>query len=269
MLTENIQYNSSYCSIKKRSGRWDMPLHYHKNEMEIYYLFSGKVQYIVDNESFVLEDGDVIMIQPNVNHKTVSLSESHERFVLNLPITFIEDDIERMLKSKFYSNFVLTVPPKKRADLHAIILRMEKEVMTTDIFSSKLIDHYIYEFITFVIRNANNSKLNVFNKNPIFIQEIMMFIGKNYTSNITLSQIANEFNLSEAYISRTFKKINGSGIREYLNNVRIDAAMKLLANTNESITNIALKCGFDNSNYFAKVFKEATGTTPLRYRNKK
>lgn len=71
-----------------------------------------------------------------------------------------------------------------------------------------------------------------------------------------------------SYLSCLFKKKTGVNISRYVNQVRVEAAKELLDTTTKCITEICFEVGFNDSNYFAKVFKQITAMTPKEYRNR-
>lgn len=86
--------------------------------------------------------------------------------------------------------------------------------------------------------------------------------------NLSVSQIADYLHFSSAYLNVLFKQEMKVTIKQYLSNYRLERAKKMLEKDFDKITEIAEKCGYANGNYFAKVFKEATGMTPAEYRKK-
>ena len=78
--------------------------------------------------------------------------------------------------------------------------------------------------------------------------------------------VADKFNLSRSYLSKKFKTATGFGFKEYIINVRIQNACRLLLESNKSITDIAFECGFNDSNYFGDAFRKAKGVSPHKYR---
>lgn len=111
---------------------------------------------------------------------------------------------------------------------------------------------------------------NLFNKtstkNKELIKTAISLITKNYATNITLDDVANEVHLNAAYFSTLFKKEVGHSFKEYLNMLRIEESKRLLTNSNYSIVDIAIAVGFEDQSYFSKVFKKYTGITPKQYR---
>ena len=71
--------------------------------------------------------------------------------------------------------------------------------------------------------------------------------------------------MSTSYFSKQFKSVTGVGFNEYLNIIRVTASEKLLISSNKPITKIAMECGFNDSNYYAAVFKKIKGITPKKY----
>ena len=78
-------------------------------------------------------------------------------------------------------------------------------------------------------------------------------------------RLARKFSMSDSHFSRTFKEYTGIGVAQYIKLTRLRAAEKLLLNKTGSITDIALACGFNNSNYFICDFKKHYGITPLQF----
>ena len=103
-------------------------------------------------------------------------------------------------------------------------------------------------------------------KNNSTIKQAIQYIAKNFSSNITLEEVAQEVHLNPSYFSSIFKEITGSSFSEYLNMVRVEESKRLLANTNYSIIDIAIATGFNSQSYFSKVFKKYTGLSPGQYR---
>lgn len=93
----------------------------------------------------------------------------------------------------------------------------------------------------------------------------MEFIRSRYHSGISLQDAAGYAGVSPAYLSHIFKENTGKGFVEYLNAFRIEKAKILIENGDASIKDIVGRLGFNNYNYFFKVFKEYAGMTPTEY----
>ncbi|MDR2516753.1 MAG: helix-turn-helix domain-containing protein [Spirochaetaceae bacterium] len=92
------------------------------------------------------------------------------------------------------------------------------------------------------------------------------FIWDNYTRKISLDEIARASGLSGPYFSSIFKEEMGEKLSNYLNRLRVERAMTLLAESDKSLNDIAASCGFEDQSWFSKIFKSFTGVTPGKYR---
>ncbi len=97
------------------------------------------------------------------------------------------------------------------------------------------------------------------------IMAAVHYIDNHLPMKISLLDISQYANINGSHLSRQFKKETGSTVTEYINKKRILTAKFYLENTNHSITVISTLCGFENHNYFSKVFKEETKLTPREY----
>ncbi|HHY24145.1 MAG TPA: response regulator [Clostridiaceae bacterium] len=98
------------------------------------------------------------------------------------------------------------------------------------------------------------------------IKKLIDYIHENYPEDITLSWASNYVNISENHLSSLFKKETGKNFIKYLEECRIDKAAILLRETNLPSYEIAIRVGYDNINYFGRVFKKVTGKSPRKYR---
>lgn len=103
---------------------------------------------------------------------------------------------------------------------------------------------------------------------PDKIQQVHTYLTEHYDEKISLEDLAERFFISKFHLSREYKKIYGNTIGNELTYQRISHAKSMLRFSDDSIDTIALKCGFQDSGYFIKVFKKAENMTPLEYRKK-
>ncbi|MCY6960170.1 response regulator transcription factor [Clostridium brassicae] len=113
------------------------------------------------------------------------------------------------------------------------------------------------------------SLMNIDNKNLFYTDELkcaLNYIENNFRDNIMLKDVANYMKFSTTYLSKRFKKDMGTNFNKYLTQKRIEEAKKMLESTNISINDIAFDVGYNEPNYFCKVFKKLEGVTPSEYR---
>ncbi|MCI9142543.1 MAG: response regulator [Lachnospiraceae bacterium] len=101
------------------------------------------------------------------------------------------------------------------------------------------------------------------------IRGVLDYVAVHYgEEGLSTAQIAEHFHFSPAYMNVLFKQEMKVTLKQYLSNYRLEKAKKLLEQDYLKVTEIAEKCGYTNGNYFSKVFREATGMTPVEYRER-
>ncbi|WP_461215166.1 helix-turn-helix transcriptional regulator [Lacticaseibacillus sp. GG6-2] len=98
------------------------------------------------------------------------------------------------------------------------------------------------------------------------VEHIIDYISRRYTSDLALSEIADHYHLSESHTSRLIKEHLGISFKDYLIQLRIRQAKSLLMESDQKVSDIAEQVGYKNVNTFIRVFKNATGQTPGKFR---
>ena len=98
-------------------------------------------------------------------------------------------------------------------------------------------------------------------------QGICIYIQEHFHRSITRSSIAEHFNISPNHLSRMFKQQGHMTLADYITWVRIDRAKFILRKYSFGLTEVATRCGFQDVNYFFRVFKKKTDLTPSEYRS--
>lgn len=118
-----------------------------------------------------------------------------------------------------------------------------------------------------VVESFMDAMFNRLDKGNVYIRRALGYMAEHYSEPITLETAAREAGLSASYFSGLFRQVTGVSFREHLCRVRIEESKKLLASTEDSLTDIAIAVGFADQSYFCKVFKRIVGLTPGKYRN--
>lgn len=98
------------------------------------------------------------------------------------------------------------------------------------------------------------------------LQKIISFIHSHYSENINIENMAKISAISRTEVFRCFHSILQKTPIEYLTEYRLSIAATLLKNTDKTLADISLSCGFNNPSYFGKVFREQCGLSPKKYR---
>ncbi|MDT8716883.1 helix-turn-helix domain-containing protein [Clostridium sp. 19966] len=97
---------------------------------------------------------------------------------------------------------------------------------------------------------------------------IKQYIDENYSKEVNLSMFSDKYHFSKEYLTKIFKERYNCGIYEYALNLKMSRAKELLNNQDVPINEIALRLGYNNSNYFSKAFKNFHSISPSEYREK-
>lgn len=98
------------------------------------------------------------------------------------------------------------------------------------------------------------------------IENAMNYIDSHFSLSLTLDQLAKKAYMPRTYFCAVFKRLNGLTPWQYINIRRIDKALALLKRSDETVLKIAMRCGFNNTANFNRIFKKITGQTPGEYR---
>ena len=125
--------------------------------------------------------------------------------------------------------------------------------------SLSLQENMIRDFCQLVKRHS-------LSKYSYYVGQTITLIQYDLTADLKLKTIAEKLNVNSCYLSTLFHKEVGSTLTEYINKQRIEQSVHLLQLTSKPVQEIATECGFQDANYFIKLFKKQTGFTPNRYR---
>ncbi|MFW6306098.1 MAG: response regulator transcription factor [Bacillota bacterium] len=181
---------------------------------------------------------------------------------------YFSEKIDEMANCEFLENFYFGFLSMIYNAIH------KKDISVQEVFDvNKLHDLSSirsYNSLQKKIKNVLNQGYDYFIENtensPVIIKKIYDFIQDNFREKLTRKDIATHVYLNPAYLSRLFKKETGMTLTEYITELRINEAKKLLVETDYTITAIAEEIGYYNYSYFSKIFKEIVGFTAGEYR---
>jgi AraC-like DNA-binding protein len=93
------------------------------------------------------------------------------------------------------------------------------------------------------------------------------YLEENYSSGITRETVSRTFGITPNYLSNLFKTCSGESFNHTLTTLRISRARHLLSHFHHPLDHIAFSCGFADTSYFCRVFRQRTGMTPGTFRN--
>lgn len=261
-------------------GGYEMENSHSHNHYELFYMLSGECTMILGHNIVKVASGDIVIIPPQEIHKTKypgNSNDNYERIVLK----FEPSDIESMLVGsdgviieEALNSGVVTIPANRKNYFENILMEIvfendrainsNNKIECYQTMIKSLLQIIIVLFVRYQKYDENADKC--VETVDSLIQEIATYVYNNYDKQIYLNDVANQFHISRSYLSKKFKNVTGYGFKEYLLDVRIKEASKMLLETDKSIIDIAFLCGFNDSNYFGDAFRRIKGISPNKYR---
>lgn len=238
------------------------PYHYH-DWYELYYMHHGSGIFRLGNWEYAMNDGVWLFTPPGMKHKFVYTSDSHERTLIYFSREYLSSAVIPHL-TKLHKPVYIT-DDNDMAKLNSLMSKLYSEFDNPDEFSSKLYKNLIFEILVYLVRASSASSADG-EEQDLLITHVTNHIKLHFSEQIRLEDLAEINDISVSHLSKKFKLVTGMNFSYYLNSIRIGHAKKLLTETTLSISEISEKCGFNDSNYFAYVFKKSEGISPVSFR---
>jgi xylan 1,4-beta-xylosidase len=265
-MNSNIDYN--YLPIRFDLHSKEVGKQHWHDDIELLYVFEGQVHIQIEQEAYELNTDDFIIINMNKQHRYKA--EGKTLFgSFYIPYKVLNDLVQQN-HIVFWCNSTLD-----KSTAYEEVRKIIREII--DLIYSRQVSPKIrligqcYNFLSLLVDNflltKNDTRDNsIISDDEIRSNKIIHFILQNYHKKITLTQLADELYLTDAYLSKYIKKHLGMNFLEYMNTIRLNHALEDLLYTDLSITQIAFNNGFSNISTFNKLFKDTYKLTPLKYK---
>lgn len=243
--------------VKFSACRGGFHLHWHEHLEFLYCIKKGSV--FCGSRTYNLNARELIVVNSNEYHSTYD----GFFYCLRVAPSFFSD-------IKFDN--VLFIPHIKNDETISNCFKMlRRETKFAEPGYDMEVKSIVYHFICYLLRNYKTDTLSdtealSSESKAVKTGEILTYITRNCHEKISTASIAKHFHLSENYFCHLFKSQTGMSLINYMNKFRVEKAAVLLKSTEQSITDIALSVGFDDPNYFSRVFKKYTKLSPRDYK---
>jgi len=268
--SEKVSETLIHAESRLRDSAFVMSGHHCHSCYELFYAEMGDCRFLIDDRIYDLHAGDFILVPPMALHYTRYLFGPCRRTV----VLFRREDIAEVFLSMpqqehFWAETrVFRVPEDRQTEITGLLSRLIAEDALQD-SSTPLMRRLLLQTVFLFCARCCSFVSNL----PVDIQttdsQILAaasYIGRYYMNPLTTAEVAAAVGFSPNYLSRKFRRAAGIGLHEYLVFVRLQHAARELLSSQDSITVIALRCGFSDSNYFKDSFKKKYGVTPRQYR---
>ncbi|PCJ59757.1 MAG: hypothetical protein COA79_10150 [Planctomycetota bacterium] len=249
---------------------WSYPKHGHEGYSEFLYISKGEMVVPLSASRLQLKEGDLVLLRESDVHSLKSSS------VLFYNVNFLYEDLISLAKlvdsvdvvKSFYKLDV--APVFKIAGFGKIEIDNQLKLLfdyQRDVHGNTLLMKYLMTLLVDITKDIKYEP--IYNESPPkWFIETIEHIEHHIVEIHSVLDLAHLSDKSSEHLSRSFKKFLGMTPSSYLNQIRLEKASLRLTSSNDEIISISMDFGFQNLNYFYKLFKEKYGIPPKEYRKK-
>jgi len=256
--TSSISGDLLYVSVSKYESDWNSLLHTHYFS-ELFYITSGRGEFIVGSKKFQVDPDNMVIINPKVEHTETSVGDT--------PLEYIILGIDGLAFNSLEEDYIVinsyAIKTDMRFYLNALAIEMKKDRLFREVICQNLLS----TILILILRNKNLD-ISIFASNNASKECALVkkYIDNNFKNNVTLDELASLSHLNKFYLVHNFTKTYGISPINYLLLKRIEESKYMLTSTNHSLSSISRIMGFSSASYFSQAFKRNAKVAPLEYR---
>jgi AraC-like DNA-binding protein len=268
----------SFPFLFKDNTFYNFNFHWHE-VLEFVYILKGRIRIAVEGKTYDTAQGDMVFINSGAIHGFLDGTPDTVISTYQVGLELFDQalvDLHDGATGKLVFSRKTMISPREDKELHRklenLILSIRGEYYARNKGFRLAIRARLYELALIFLREIPEREPQPGEGggrkyNRQILERVFAFIHENFSDpDVTLEQAANAAALSKFYFTRYFKHQTGQTFHSYLNRVRIDKAKEYLVETDKTITDISLLCGFSSFNTFNRLFKLYNSITPSRYR---
>lgn len=251
--------------------------HYSDDAMEIAEVVSGRVRFQIGTVFFEAAEGELIFVPPTMVFRADAVSDFAAVRGVSFNSSILEANMDKVDVDILYMFYVQAKNKisvfKSEHPTHATLAKYMQnshdEDGSKEVCYKLPIRANIYLMMTELLRYYCGSKDELdrmIYHNVMRLRPVVDYISEHYGEKIYIETLSDMITVSPDYFTKMFKDSIGKTPIDYINGIRINHALRLLATTETPINDISDSLGFSNPNYFHKIFKQYMLTSPLAYR---
>lgn len=276
-LRENIRYEDRSFPLEifvddyGRLVDHTLNCHWHR-DCEYNLVICGVVDFYLDGTQVSLEEGDCLFINSGILHTARQRAGAEDARVLVVAFQ-AELFTKGYAGSAFLKYFegkadgfqwdVRSEEGKRVADMLRELAGLDRTEYGYELRCLSLLGGIWYHTAAYMARELSEGRTKSHNGG---VKKILSYIHEHFQERVTVEDLIGAANISRSETFRCFKQYAGISPMAYLNDYRLAKAADLLAGTEQNVTEICFACGFADTSYFIKLFREKYGVPPLRYR---
>ncbi|MGM0375853.1 MAG: AraC family transcriptional regulator [Bacteroidota bacterium] len=271
-----LQEDDCFLVFDRERNRFNFPIHFHP-EYEINFISNASgARRMVGDHFGEIDELELVMIGPNLSHGWENYKNNGKDLLHEITIQFPRDLFsEHLLQKNILKPVRELLQNANRGILFSESTTKMASERLTQISKQRGFDSYMdFQSLLYDLATSRDQKLltNIsFQKNNDFfnsdrIEKIYNFVRENYSKRIMLEEAAGLLNMSVPSFSRFIKQRTGKSFVDFLNEIRLGYATRMLIETNKSVSEICYECGFNNISNFNRTFKKKQNCTPSEFR---
>jgi AraC-like DNA-binding protein len=249
--------------------------HWHEH-LQFIYFKAGQALIGCNSQSFQVNAGDLVVINGNELHYGENLGFEVLCYMIRIDFSFLLSNQVDSCQTKYIApliqnHIVFKNRVGKDENITQCIKTMIAEYSSRGIGYELAIKASAYELLVLLLRGYldkvyNEKEHEMVIKNVKRFQRILDYLDSHFREPISIDQLADMSNISKYHFSRLFKQLTGKSAGDYIRQLRINNALTLLRESDLNITEIAMTSGFNDTNYFCRVFKKCQKSSPSKIR---
>lgn len=263
----DISVKLLYITTSSYDEDWNSLLHTH-HFSELFYVLNGRGKFILEDESFEVEEDDLVIINPKVLHTEASVEgEPFQYVALGIDgLSFLfgskeEDDTPQI------RNYNIFNYRRHRNDMRYRFKTMISEIENKATAYEFVCQNMLEVLLVYVARYSECSlsliPTNKVSRECAFLKQ---YIDIHFKEDITLDSLSALIHMNKFYMSHAFSKSYGMSPINYLIEKRVSESKYLLENTDYSLSQISQIVGFSSPSYFSQTFKRIVKQSPKEFR---
>lgn len=236
------------------------------------FVIEGRIRLSFNNRAYIVGPHSLVCISNFEEHSIEILNRPYRRYYLSM----IPNQLDLLVKDPRI--LVLFKKPSTcknifdvyslLPDLLTIFENLGAEYGQRDRFSERLIHDLLYRLTVLIYRSFQTRFPQVETRINMLVYEIQHYIDQHFHEPLQINRVAKQFFISPSYLTHKFKEFTGYSPMEYLKLNRLSFSRLLLNSTDYSISEIAVRSGFSDTNNYIKAFKAYYHLTPRQARKK-
>jgi len=244
----------------KSKARW-FYVHWHP-EIEFHVITGGGGKYLINGKAYPISRNSLVVIRPRDVHKFTPTPKGYERVSLLMKPEWLGKD--GRLGKDIHHHFKLT--PREISQIVDLLHRVRQEMEGQPPLWPEVVRTRLKEFFILVRRAALRPASPPPAVNPL-MNQMLAYLDENYMRPLSLPQLSEHFGFSSFYLSRSFSRFSGLGIKRYILQRRIAEAQLIMERqSNLKLTAVARQLGFKDYAVFNRAFCRIAHVTPSAYR---